>query len=93
MGVCCVVRDARGRFIHVYSKTIPGCPTPIEFEAIALKEALLRILRLQLSNVFIEMDYKSVVERFSLPQLQYLRIWLLITKQETVMGEAVTTFY
>ena len=72
-----------------------GCPTPIEFEAIALKEALLRILRLQLSNVFIEMDYKSVVERFSLPQLQYLRIWLLITKQETVIpwGELVTTFY
>ena len=56
VGVCGVIRNEVGAVVHAFSRVFPGCFTPVEVEALALHEALHRILRLQLSNTMRLLD-------------------------------------
>ena len=64
MGVDCVIRDDSGCLVGAFTRTTSGCPAPNEVEAHALREALHWIIQLQLGNIIVETDCKSVVDAF-----------------------------
>ena len=64
MGVGCVVRDDSRCLVRAFTRTTSGCPTLNEVKAHALREALHWIIQLQLGNIIVETDCKSVVDAF-----------------------------
>ena len=40
MGVGCIIRNPEGGLIQAMSKTIPGCLSPADVEALTLREAV-----------------------------------------------------
>ncbi|XP_024636060.1 uncharacterized protein [Medicago truncatula] len=59
-GMC--VRDQRGRFLKAATNWYEGCPPPQEAEAVGLRDAILWLGQLELSNVQLELDCKLVVD-------------------------------
>ena len=51
--------------VLAFSKTLLGCSAPAKVEALALREALQGIHRLQLNNTILEMDCKEVVDAWN----------------------------
>jgi len=60
VGMC--LRNSRGRFIKALSKWYDSIPTPLEAEALSLRDAIYWLGQLDLSKVHIELDCKLVVD-------------------------------
>lgn len=56
------IRNSQGLFIKALSRWFECTPPPLEAEALGLKEAILWLGELGLSNVLIELDCKLVVD-------------------------------
>jgi len=56
------IRNSHGHFIKAQSKWYEGLPTPLEAEALGLRDAILWLGDLGLSKVHIELDRKLVVD-------------------------------
>jgi hypothetical protein len=56
------IRNSEGSFIKALSRWFECTPPPLEAKALSLKEAILRLGELSLSNVLIELDCKLVVD-------------------------------
>ena len=65
--------------MQAFSKTISGCFTTAEAEALALCETLIWLLYLQMENVSMEMDCKLVVDAIHSIQLNLIEFGSLIT--------------
>ncbi|KEH36568.1 hypothetical protein MTR_2g014845 [Medicago truncatula] len=55
------IRDQRSRFIKAATTWYEGCPPPQEAEAVGLRDAILWLGQLKLSNVQLELDCKLVL--------------------------------
>ena len=60
VGMC--LRDSRGHFMKAKTRRFHGVPLPYEAEACGLKEAILWLGDMGMSNVSIELDCKLVVD-------------------------------
>lgn len=60
VGMC--IRNSQGRFIKALSRWFECTPRPLEAEALGLKEAILWLSELGLSNVLIGLDCKLLVD-------------------------------
>ena len=64
VGFGMILRDSYGAFIKSFTKTFSGLLSPLLAEACCLKEAILWIKSLGLSNFILEMDAKGVVDKY-----------------------------
>jgi len=61
-GTCICIRDHRGHIIKAATNWYEGNPLPHEAEAVGLRDTILWLGQLRLSDVHIELDFKLVVD-------------------------------
>ena len=75
-----IIRNEVGALCQATSRTIPGCFSPVETEAMALCIALTWIRELSLCNVILESDCKAMVDAFHSSHLDYSKFGYLVSR-------------